>query len=82
MCLCMELQQITEMSFEQAMKELEVIVRKLEVGEISLDESIKNYMRGNELKAHCQKTLNDAKLQVEKIIRSEGGAVVTEPFDA
>ncbi len=78
----MELQQINDMSFEQAMKELEAIVRKLEVGEISLDDSIKNYMRGNELKTHCQKTLNNAKLQVEKIIRSENGAVTTEPFDA
>lgn len=72
---------IPQLSFEQAMQELETIVRRLESGEASLEESLNDYKRGTALKAHCQKTLNDARLSVEKIMQSDQGAVATEPLD-
>ncbi len=73
---------IDAMSFEEAMQELEVIVRKLESGDIVLADSLAAYGRGTALKAHCQKTLNDARLKVEKIMQDEQGRVSTQPLDA
>jgi exodeoxyribonuclease VII small subunit len=72
---------INDLSFEQAMSELEQIVRRLENGDISLNDSIKTYMRGTQLKNHCQKTLDEAKLQVEKIIKGEDGLITTANLD-
>lgn len=55
------------LSFEDALKELEEIVTTLERGDISLDEAIAAYEKGNLLKQHCQKRLEEARLKVEKI---------------
>lgn len=49
------------MKFEELLKELEEIVKELESGELSLDDSIKKYQRGIELSAECKKMLEDAK---------------------
>lgn len=68
-------------SFEQALKELEAIVRKLESGSGDLESSINEYVRGTELKDFCQKKLADARLKVEKIIKTKDG-VSTQPFDS
>ena len=65
-------------SFEQAIKELEDIVRKLESGQIDLETAIKDYERGNELRKICEQKLGDAKLKVEKIIKNQDGTVSTE----
>ena len=56
-----------ELSFEEALKELEDIVIKLEKGDISLDEAIKAYEKGSALNEQCEKRLNEAKLKVEEI---------------
>ena len=56
-----------DLSFEDALAQLETIVNKLEEGDISLDEAIKAYEKGSILKEHCEKKLNEAKLKVEKI---------------
>ena len=70
------------LTFEQALSELEEIVQKLEEGDASLDEAIKAYSRGIELKNQCQRRLDSARLQVEKIQFAEDGSdAVTEPFD-
>ena len=58
---------IKQLSFEEAMSELEHIVTELEQGNTSLDTSITFYTRGVELKKHCEKKLNEAKLKVQKI---------------
>lgn len=71
---------ITALSFEQAAKELETIVKKLESGQGDLESSIGDYTRGVALRDHCQKKLADARLKVEKIIQS-GDGVATENFD-
>lgn len=62
-------------SFEQAVKELEEIVRKLESGQVDLESAIKDYERGNELRKICEKKLNEAKLKVENIIKNQDGSV-------
>lgn len=64
---------IEAMSFEDAMRELEATVGKLETGEASLEESIKLYERGAALRAHCEKRLREAEERVEKITLAAGG---------
>ena len=74
---------IEEMSFEEAMAELEQVVAKLEGGQAALDESIDLYERGAKLRERCEARLKDAELRVQKIIQgANGDAAGTEPFDA
>lgn len=70
---------IAKMSFEDALAELEEIVRTLEGGKGKLEEAIAAYERGAQLKAHCEKKLKEAQAKVEKISLGAGGDVVTEP---
>ncbi len=73
---------IDKMTFEDAMVELETIVRNLETGQTKLDDSIKSYERGVALKKHCEKRLNDARLKIEKItLDQDGKPTGLEPFD-
>ena len=69
---------IGKMSFEDALAELESIVRKLESGDAALEDSIALYERGAALKAHCEKTLKSAREKVEKIILSADGTPKAE----
>lgn len=73
---------IKDMSFEDALKELEAIVQRLERGDAPLEESIAIYQRGAKLKAHCEGKLKDAQLKVEKIVLAPDGSAETEAFDA
>ena len=73
---------IKDMSFEDALKELEGIVTKLERGDAPLEDSISIYERGAALKAHCEGKLKAAQLKVEKIVLDANGNAGTEPFDA
>lgn len=70
------------LSFETALKELETIVRKLESGSGDLESSINDYVRGTELKTYCEQKLKDARLKVEKIVKSQDGELSAKPFDA
>ena len=58
---------LEKMTFEDAMIELENLVDSLDKGDVSLDEAIAAYDRGSQLKDHCQKKLNEAKMKVETI---------------
>jgi len=71
-------QDIAALSFEDAMKQLETIVGKLEGGQVKLDEAVEAYERGAALKKHCEAKLAEAKTKVEKIT---GGGKSTEPLD-
>lgn len=73
---------VKNLSFEDAIKELETIVEKLERGDAPLEESISIYQRGAALKAHCEGQLKAAQLKVEKIVLKSSGEAATEPFDA
>ncbi|WP_417468824.1 exodeoxyribonuclease VII small subunit [Maricaulis sp.] len=70
---------IEKMSFEQALAELEAIVKQLESGEVELERSIAIYERGAALRAHCDGKLKDAELKVEKIVRGEDGQPALQP---
>ncbi|MQA64905.1 MAG: exodeoxyribonuclease VII small subunit [Alphaproteobacteria bacterium] len=72
---------ITTMSFEDALAELETIVNELEDGRIKLDAAISAYERGARLKAHCEKKLSEAKAKVEKISLGPSGPEGVEPAD-
>lgn len=65
--------EIEKMSFEEAMKELEATVGRLEHGEATLEESIALYERGAKLRAHCDTVLRAAEERVEKITLAAGG---------
>ena len=69
-----------KLSFEQALEELEVIVRRLENGDTPLEDAIGDFARGNALRSHCEQKLQDARLKVEKIIRKADGTA--EPVSA
>lgn len=56
-----------DIKFEEALNKLAEINEKLESDEISLDESVKLFKEGVELSRICQKKLDDAKLEIEKI---------------
>jgi exodeoxyribonuclease VII small subunit len=70
---------IASMSFEDALGELETIVRELEDGRIKLDQAISAYERGARLKTHCEKKLAEAKAKVEKISLGPAGPEGVEP---
>ncbi|HTM94782.1 MAG TPA: exodeoxyribonuclease VII small subunit [Croceibacterium sp.] len=74
--------QISDMSFEDALRALEQVVSRLEGGEVPLDESISLYERGEELRKHCQARLDAAQARIEKIVAGpDGKAAGTQPFD-
>ena len=72
---------IRTLSFEEALAGLEEIVRQLEAGQVSLEESITIYTRGTHLRLHCQEKLRAAQEKVEKIVAAADGAVRAEPAD-
>ena len=74
---------IAAMSFEDALKSLEDVVRRLESGETPLEESIDLYTRGDALRAHCQARLDAAQARIEKIVAGpDGRPTGAVPFDA
>ena len=72
---------IARLSFEDALSQLETIVRQLEDGKGELDQAIKTYERGAQLKRHCEAKLQEAQIKVEKVVLGPGGAVGVEPAD-
>jgi exodeoxyribonuclease VII small subunit len=70
---------IAAMSFEDALAELEQIVRRLEGGQVKLDEAILSYERGAQLKQHCERKLSEAQQRVDRIVIGSDGAVTAEP---
>ena len=72
---------VAGLSFEQALRELETIVARLESGQVDLEESISIYERGSQLKFHCDAKLKDAQTKVEKIVVSGDGSISLAPED-
>lgn len=71
---------VTNLSFEEALAELEAIVRRLEEGTGKLDESISAYERGMLLKRHCESKLQEAQTRVEMITLGTSGVPAIEPL--
>ncbi len=69
-----------EMSFEQAMKNLEEIVEMLESGSLELEESLRLFEEGITLSRHCQKLLQQAEGRIQRLIENENGELVLQAF--
>ena len=76
-----ELKSIEKMTFEQALSELEQIVRKIDAGQEDLDSSIKAYERGAALKNFCEQKLKDAKLKIDKVVQNKEGEASLEKVE-
>ncbi|MCB1591970.1 MAG: exodeoxyribonuclease VII small subunit [Alphaproteobacteria bacterium] len=72
---------VESLSFEEALVELEEIVKSLETGKAPLEESISSYERGITLKKHCESKLRTAQAKIEKITVRDDGSVSTQPLD-
>lgn len=73
---------IARLSFEEALRALEGVVRRLESGDVPLDESIDLYEQGEKLRSHCQARLDAAQARIERIVTDgEGRGVGARPFD-
>jgi exodeoxyribonuclease VII small subunit len=73
---------IANLSFEDALRALEDVVRRLESGDVPLDDSIALYERGEQLRLHCQTRLDAAQARIERIVAGpDGSATGTAPFD-
>jgi exodeoxyribonuclease VII small subunit len=71
---------IEGMSFEEALSELQALVKTLEKGEAKLDEAIRAYERGAALKQHCERKLREAQAKVDKIVIGADGGLSSEPI--
>ena len=67
-------------TFEASMARLEQIVRAMERGDVALEESLKLFQEGTELVKNCQKLLDEAQLQIKKIMTAPDGSPVEEEF--
>ena len=75
-------QDINNLSFEEAMEELETVVRQLETGKIKLDEAVAVYERGVKLKNLCEEKLKSAKSKIDKLVIGKDGNIIgKEDFD-
>ena len=72
---------VADLSFEDALAELEKIVRQLEEGQTKLEDAISAYERGAALKRHCEEKLREAKAKVDRISLGPGGTPELEPAD-
>lgn len=74
--------EVKALSFERAIEELEMIVKRLEDGKVPLEESVTIYERGEALKRRCEELLRQAEARVDKITTdADGRATGTEPLD-
>ena len=69
-----------QMSFEAAIQRLEQIVRAMERGDAPLDDSLKLFQEGTELVRSCAKMLDEAQLQIQKVMTAHDGSPVMEDF--
>ncbi len=72
---------LSALSFEEALAELERIVRDLETGQAKLDDAIAAYERGAALKRHCEAKLRDAQAKVDRIVTGPDGHNRLEPAE-
>jgi exodeoxyribonuclease VII small subunit len=72
---------VDKLSFEDALKELEGIVSRLEQGQVDLEDSIALYERGQALKGRCEEKLKAAESRLEKIVKNASGALSGVPAD-
>lgn len=72
---------VDELTFEEAFAELEQTVAKLESGDLTLEESLALFERGQALATHCGVQLDTAELKVQQLLPDEAGGLNPAPFD-
>ncbi|NHO32244.1 exodeoxyribonuclease VII small subunit [Acetobacter fallax] len=72
---------IASLSFEDALSELERIVKSLEGGQLRLEDAIASYERGAALRAHCENKLREAEARVQAIVQRADGSLDTRTLD-
>jgi exodeoxyribonuclease VII small subunit len=77
----MNRQEIENLSFEDALQQLELIVRDLESGRIKLDEAVEAYEKAAALKKMCETRLKEAQLKIEAIEKTSDGELILTPLD-
>jgi len=70
--------EVGDLSFEEAMTELEGIVRRLEGGQARLEEAMDSYARGTALRAHCERKLAEAEARVQALVPSADGPTLRD----
>jgi len=70
---------IEDLSFEEALAELQALVKALEKGDSKLEEAILAYERGAALKRHCEKKLREAQEKVDRIVVGTDGSLSSQP---
>jgi exodeoxyribonuclease VII small subunit len=73
---------IAKLSFEDALIELEKLVKQLEDGKAKLDDAIGAYERGAHLKRHCENKLREAQAKIEQIAVGSDGKISSSPFNS
>lgn len=77
----MNLEEIKSLSFEEALQQLENLVRELESGRIKLDDAVNAYEKAVALKQLCENKLKSAQLKIEKLEITSTGEAKTSPLD-
>jgi exodeoxyribonuclease VII small subunit len=72
---------IASLSFEEALAQLQALVKQLERGDSKLDDAIQSYERGAMLKRHCEAKLREAQMKVEKIVQGADGSISAKSAD-
>lgn len=72
---------IESLSFEEALSELERIVRSIDNGQENLEKAIQSFERGVSLKNYCDKKLKEAELKIEKIVKQSDNTTKLEPVE-
>lgn len=70
-----------ELTFEEAIENLEKIVTELEAGELPLDKSVENFKKGMELSNYCSKLLDDAEKTISVLVEQQDGTIKEENFE-
>jgi len=79
---CENMNEIKPIGFEEALMQLEAIVRELEAGRIKLDDAVVAYEKGIKLKKLCEQKLADAQLRIDKVQIDASGEIVTEELES
>ena len=66
--------------FESSLKRLEVVVKKLESGDLTLEESLKSFEEGVKHAGFCSRKLDEAEKRVELLLKQKDGSFITEEF--
>ncbi len=71
---------LSGLQFEEAFQKLEAIIKKLDEGNLTLEDSLKAFEEGVRLSRHCSQKLDEAEKRVEILLKDSGGRLTPQPF--